>query len=223
ITLTDEGEFVLDEQGDLVLDEEAVTRFVDELADRYDTVGATRQFRATNGETIAVSGGTYGNKLDQKAEVAYLLKAFGERRSEIHTPEYTHMALLQGKDDIGDTYIEIDMTAQQMYYYSAGECVLSTPVVTGNTALRRGTPVGVNFVYSKERNRILRGEDYASPVDYWMPVNGGIGIHDASWRSEYGGEIYKTDGSHGCINTPRDKVEQLFEMVELGTPCVMYY
>lgn len=222
-TLAEDGGFVLDEQGKPVLDEEKVKQFVAGLAETYDTLGGTREFMATRGDTVTVTGGTYGNQIDQEAETAYLIQAFQDRITETRTPEYIQKALYQGKDDIGDTYIEIDMTSQTMYYYVKGRCVIETPVVTGNTSLRRGTPEGVNYVYAKQRNRILRGEDYASPVDYWLPVKGAVGIHDASWRSKYGGEIYKNDGSHGCINTPYDAVEQLYEMVEIGTPCVMFY
>ena len=115
------------------------------------------------------------------------------------------------------------MTNQMMYYYEKGELIIQTPVVTGNTRLRRGTPTGTNYVYNKQRNRVLRGADYASPVKYWIPVKGAVGIHDASWRSEYGGEIYKSNGSHGCINTPLEEVSKLYDMVEIGTPCVMFY
>lgn len=223
LVLDDEGEFVLDSNGNLCTDEEKVYEFVDRLADEYDTVGGSRQFRATRGEIVTVEGGTYGNKIDREAEKEYLLEAFLDKRREVHQPVYLQTAVKQGKDDIGDTYIEVDMTNQMMYYYEAGELKIETPVVTGNTSLRRGTPSGTNFVYNKEMNRILRGEDYASPVKYWIPVRGAIGIHDASWRSRYGGEIYKTNGSHGCINTPLEKVAELYDMVEIGTPCVMFY
>ena len=96
-------------------------------------------------------------------------------------------------------------------------------MVTWNKSLRRATPSGTNNDYNKQRNRILRGEDYASPVKYWIPVKGAIGIHDASWRSTYGGQIYIRNGSHGCINTPLEQVSQLYDMVEIGTPCVMFY
>lgn len=222
--MTDEnGNFVLDENGDLCTDEERVYAFVDRLADEYDTVGAARQFQATRGEIVTVEGGIYGNQMDRDAEKEYLLQAFLDGKREVHEPVYTQMALRQGKDDIGDTYIEVDMTNQMMYYYENGELKIETPVVTGNTSLRRGTPTGTNYVYNKQRNRVLKGEDYESPVKYWIPVKGAIGIHDASWRSRYGGEIYKTNGSHGCINTPLDKVSELYDMVEIGTPCVMFY
>lgn len=222
--MTDEdGNFVLDENGNLCTDKEKVYDFVDRLADEYDTVGGVRQFQATRGEIVTVEGGIYGNKIDRNAEKEYLLQAFLEHRKEVHEPSYTQMARRQGKDDIGNTYIEVDMTNQMMYYYEEGQLKIETPVVTGNTSLRRGTPTGTNYVYNKQRNRVLRGEDYESPVKYWIPVKGAIGIHDASWRSTYGGEIYKTNGSHGCINTPLDKVSELYEMVEIGTPCVMFY
>ena len=91
--------------------------------------------------------------------------------------------------------------------------------------MKRGddTPSGVNYVYAKQRNRILRGRDYESFVKYWMPVKGGIGIHDASWRKKFGGDIYLKNGSHGCINTPTKIMEELYKLVEKGTPVVMFY
>ena len=223
IKLDEAGNFVFDPQGNLCVDEEKIGAFVEELADRYDTVGASRQFQSTRGDIITVEGGIYGNEIDREAEKEYLLDAFVSRKREIHTPVYSKMAKEQGSDDIGDTYIEVDMTDQKLYYYVDGELVIETPVVTGNTSLRRGTPSGTNYVYAKQRNRTLRGPDYASFVKYWIPVCGNIGIHDASWRSTYGGEIYKRNGSHGCINTPHDEVSKLYEMVEVGTPCIMFY
>lgn len=223
LMLDEKGDFVLDESGNLCTDPEKVYAFVDYLADAYDTVGSVRYFQATRGEIVTVEGGTYGNKIDREAEKEYLLQAFLDKRKEEHEPVYLQMAVRQGRDDIGDTYIEIDMTNQMMYYYEDGVLKIETPVVTGNTSLRRGTPTGTNFVYNKQQNRILRGEGYSSPVKYWIPVKGAIGIHDASWRNKYGGEIYKTNGSHGCINTPLEEVSALYDMVEIGTPCVMFY
>lgn len=223
LLLDENGNFVFDENGALCTDENKVYEFVNQLADEYDTVGATRQFMSTRGELVSVEGGIYGNLIDREAEKEYLLAAFLEKRSERHEPAYTQKAFKQGKNDIGDTYIEVDMTKQMMYYYVKGSLIIETPVVTGNTSRRRGTPVGTNYVYNKQKNRVLRGEDYASPVKFWIPVKGAIGIHDASWRDEYGGEIYKTSGSHGCINTPLEEVSKLYEMVEIGTPCVMFY
>ena len=115
------------------------------------------------------------------------------------------------------------MGEQKMYYYVDDVLKIDTPIVTGNTSRRMGTPSGVNYVYAKQKNRVLRGANYASHVDFWMPVKGNIGIHDAAWRGKFGGTIYQTNGSHGCINTPRPAMEQLYDMAEIGTPVVMFY
>lgn len=221
--LDEDGSFLLDENGDLIADREKTDAFIDQLADEYDTVGAVREFRATRGEKVIVEGGIYGNLIDRDTEKEYLHQAFCEKRTERHEPEYLQKALYQGKNDIGPTYIEVDMTEQKMYYYVDGVLKIETDVVTGNTSLGRGTPSGTNYVYNKQRNRVLRGADYATPVKYWIPVYKAIGIHDASWRKNFGGEIYKTNGSHGCVNTPTDQVAELYDMVEIGTPCVMFY
>lgn len=214
-----------DERGNLILDEAAVRSWVEELAGQYDTCGKEREFKTTAGETVTVQYGTYGTRLDVEAEVAYLMKAIQTSRdeTEFHVPAYKQQGYARGLDDIGDTYIEIDMTRQHMYFYLKGELTLDTDVVTGDVAKRRETPEGVYFIYAKQKNRILRGGDYATPVDYWLPVVRGVGIHDANWRRSFGGEIYKTNGSHGCINTPIDIVSKLYDMVEVGIPVVMFY
>ncbi len=90
-------------------------------------------------------------------------------------------------------------------------------------ARKWNTPAKVCFVYFKQKNRVLRGANYATPVKYWMAVDGHIGIHDATWRKEFGGDIYMTNGSHGCINTPLEIMTELYDMVELGTPVIMFY
>lgn len=223
ITLTEEGKPYLDETGNLILDVRQVQKFIEELAEEFDTVGCDREFHATRGDTILVSGGTYGNKLDQQAEIDYLTEAFLTQKEECHIPQYVQTACRRGKEDIGDTYIEIDMTEQQMYYYVDGEIYEQTPIVTGNMVRNMSTPEGTCFVYAKQTNRILRGANYASFVNFWVPVRGNIGIHDAPWRNTYGEEIYKTNGSHGCINTPYEEMKKIYEHVEIGTPVVMFY
>ncbi len=224
LTVDQSGLPLLDGDGEPVVDPERIRAFIGRLAEEYDTYGKEISFQSTRGDIIQVPGnGTYGTAIDQEAEFAYLTEALEEKREEIHIPAYLHQGLVRGRNDIGDTYIEVAMTDQKMYYYEDGELVLETDIVTGNTGRRMGTPQGVNFVYNKQRNRVLRGQGYASPVKYWVPVKGAIGIHDASWRSEFGGEIYKTNGSHGCINTPTEIMSQLYDSVEIGTPVVMFY
>ncbi len=223
IMLTEEGEFFLDEDGQLVLDESKIKEFVASLAEKYDTLGAERTFWASRGEQVTVSGGNYGNKINQKAEVDFLKDAVKLDVAQTRIPQYSKEALYQGKNDIGSTYIEIDLKNQMMYYYTDGFLYVETPVVTGNIAANHDTPEGVCYVNAKQTSRILRGPDYESFVNFWVPVWGDIGIHDAPWRGQYGGQIYKTNGSHGCINTPYDAMKKIYEHVEIGTPVIIFY
>lgn len=223
--LKDEGgAFVTDSQGNLVLDKEAVVHSVSEMCAVYSTLEGTHLFCTTDGEWIEVEGGTYGNEIDEDAEVAFLLEKFQERKGYYtRSPQYLTMAAAPGRNDIGPTYVEVDMTEQVLYYYEEEELLLETPIVTGNMARGWDTPSVVCMVYAKQRNRVLRGATYQTFVYYWMPVYGNIGFHDATWRREFGGDIYETDGSHGCVNMPKDMAAQLYEYVEIGTPVVLYY
>lgn len=217
------GEFVKDAEGNFQWNLEAVEQFIEELAVDYNTCGTTLNFCATDGEMVEVPYVTYGTELDTEAEKEYLKEALWNNTKEVHIPTYIQEGYVRGLDDIGDTYIEVDMTDQKLYGYKAGELIVETDIVTGNVKRKWSTPEGVNYVYNKQKNRILRGDGYATPVDYWMPVKGAIGIHDADWRSKFGGDIYLTNGSHGCINVPVDVMPTIYEEFEIGTPVIMFY
>lgn len=223
LALDDEGNLVFDENNNPVTDESVIEEYVAYLSTKYDTVGTEREFKATSGKTVKIEGGSYGNAIDTEAEYEFLLNAFLNGESGTRVPEYKTEVLEKGEDDIGDTYVEVDMGEQHMYYYKDGELVLDTPVVTGNMSRGWDTPSKVCYVYFKQKNRVLRGKNYATPVKYWMAVDGNIGIHDATWRDEFGGDIYLTNGSHGCINTPLEVMSELYELVEEGTPVILFY
>lgn len=222
---------VKDTTGHFVLKTEAIEAYVDSMADEYDTYDKKWEFSSTSGGLVPVQGVTYGGTIDRDLEKQWLTEYMtkivnGEAVTEeerVRIPEYTRKPYYRGKTSVGSTYIEVDMGEQKLYYYEKGKLQLETEIVTGNMKRKMNTPEGVNFVYGKARNRILRGPNYATFVKYWMPVKGNIGIHDASWRKEFGGDIYETNGSHGCINLPTDKAGELFEQVEMGTPVIMFY
>ena len=226
--VTENGLPVTDQTGNFVLDEEAVTAYVEQLAEKYDGYGRTRQFHSTRGDVITIEGGTYGSKLDQKKETAYLMEHLldagvhtGTQQS--HVPTYEREAFCYGRDDIGDTYIEVDMGAQHMWCYKNGALVVDTDVVTGNISKGYNTPSIVAAIQYKTRNAVLKGDNYRTPVNYWMPFYGNYGIHDAYWRAQFGGEVYLTNGSHGCVNTPPAAMAQVYANMESGTPVVLYY
>lgn len=223
ISKDDKGEFSFDDNGNLMIDEEAVAQTVQKWADRHDSVGGPWQFNPTRGGTVVIEKGNYGYKLDQKKQKEYLLTLINDKKSDKSEAIYSQRGYGKGSNDIGNTYIEVDMTNQTMYYYVNGRIKLQTPVVTGCTGKGNGTPQRVCYVYYMQRNRVLIGADYRTPVSYWIAVYNNIGIHDANWRGRFGGEIYKTNGSHGCINTPISEVSKLYDMVEIGTPVILFY
>ena len=120
------------------------------------------------------------------------------------------------------TYIEVSIAQQHMWFYKDGKLMLDTDVVTGNADGECDTPTGNFSVESMARDTTLTGPGYSSFVNYWMGFYGGCGIHDASWRSSFGGDIYRGNGSHGCVNTPYEKVKKIYENVEYGTPVYVY-
>lgn len=121
------------------------------------------------------------------------------------------------ESNVTSSYIKISIKDQKLYYYENDKLIISTDVTTGKP--KTPTPTGNYKVTGKARNTILKGDDYSSFVSYWIAFIGrSYGIHDASWRSTFGGNLYLTEGSHGCINTPTPAVKKLYEYVKVGTP-----
>ncbi|MGH4117347.1 L,D-transpeptidase family protein [Clostridium sp.] len=216
--------FTVDENSEITFDEKQVEIYMDVLASQYNTVADTRNFVSSSGKVINIGGGTYGWAINKVKEIQYLISSVKEGKSIEKEPEYYQTALAHGKDDIGNTYVEIDLSTQHLWFYKNGELITQGDVVTGNDGSEKTrTPVGVYKINYKERNATLKGENYAAPVNYWMPFNKGIGIHDASWRGKFGGDLYKTGGSHGCINSPYNVAKTVFDNIETGTPVVCYH
>lgn len=125
--------------------------------------------------------------------------------------------------DVGDTYIEISIDKQHMWYYKNGKCLVSTNVVTGMKN-SHDTTKGLFHIWERKSPARLVGETWDTMVNYWLAVTyDGIGIHDSTWRTGgYGGNIYTYDGSHGCINTPYDQAKKIYDNCSVGTPVVIY-
>lgn len=215
--------FIVDDNFNVTLDEEKVKEYVKSLANTYNTVGKTRSFHTSSGNTLNVSGGTYGWQININKEVQDLIEVIKQGQAVTKEPAYNQTAVSHSSNDIGNTYVEIDMGNQHMWFYKNGSLIVEGDVVTGNVSLNTATPGGIYKLEYKEKNATLKGQDYNSPVSFWMPFNGGIGIHDASWRSVFGGEIYKTNGSHGCVNSPYGLAQTIFRNIDVGTPIVCYY
>ena len=224
-----------DEKGQLVQDDASFTQhvkdFVAQLASEHNTVGTTRSFNTTSGRTVSVYGSAYGWKIDQDAEVAQLTEEIRTGTQTTREPVYSMRANAYGYNDIGSTYIEVDMSSQHMYYYQNGSIIFDSDIVSGDIRYDdRATPPGIFTLYYKKSPDVLRGEkkpdgtyEYETPVTYWMPFNGGIGFHDATWQAYFGGDRYTYAGSHGCINMPLDAAATLYSIIDTNVPIVCFY
>ncbi len=207
----------------VTVDEDKAAAYAQSLASLYNTYADVRSFKTSAGDTIQIGGGDYGWVIDKAGEAEQLIEDIINGESVEREPVWEQRAFTEGTDDIGNTYIEIDYTGQHLYYYVDGELAVESDVVTGRLSNGNGSPDGVFKVISRKSPATLVGEDYESDVTYFLPFAYNVGMHDADWRSSFGGEIYKTNGSHGCVNMPYDKIEEIFEQVEIGTPVIAYY
>ena len=217
-------EWIQMDDKDPQLNEEAIEEFVAEQAKEYDTYGKKRKFTTVQGIELTLPGGAYGWKTDRAAEVEELTASIEKGETIDKEPVYTSKGAQKGSNDIGNSYVEIDLTNQHLYLFKDGNIVLETDFVSGNMS-KPGciTPPGVFGITYKTKNAVLRGADYQTPVNYWMPFNGTVGMHDATWRSTFGGTIYLTSGSHGCVNLPLDMAAAIYEYMSTGFPVVCYY
>ncbi|MCR5272266.1 MAG: L,D-transpeptidase family protein [Lachnospiraceae bacterium] len=211
------------ENNTVSLNEDMVASYAQYLASKYNTYADEREFTTHTGDTITIGGGDYGWIVDKSGEYETLLSELAEGTVTTREIVYQQRALYKGSDDIGDTYIEIDYTKQHLYYYEDGELVIDDDIVSGNLSKNNGSPDGIFKIVYKQSPAVLKGEDYESDVQYFMPFAYNVGIHDASWRSKFGGSEYLTSGSHGCINMDESTVKKLYELVDVGTPVIAYY
>jgi len=220
---------LIDESGNITLNENMLEDYVDSIAAHFDTVGTERHFKSWYGNDTTASGGTYGWLVDKQAEFNELKKLIPEGTITEREPMYSQRAAVHGDSDWGDTYVEVNLAKQHLFFVKNGELIEETDVVSGGLQRKAGTPTGVYSVFYKGRNAVLRGPrradgtyEYESPVSYWMPFNKGIGLHDASWRGSFGGNIYRYNGSHGCVNLPKKKAKTIFENIDVGVPVIVY-
>lgn len=213
--------------GAIEINSDMAAKYIGQLAAKYDTAGTVRTFKTVSGKEVSLTG-PYGWKINQEAESAALMAMIRTSQTQSREPVYSLSASAPDVD-WGKTYVEVDLTGQHVYMIKDGAVVWDAPCVTGNTSKDYTTPPGIFSLYYKERDKVLRGAkladgtyEYESPVKYWMPFNGGIGLHDADWRSKFGGSIYQKSGSHGCVNLPAGKVPALFELVYKGIPILCY-
>lgn len=230
-------DWLIIEEGDATLNEELIYEYVIDLAAKYDTRYYDRHFHTSQGTDIVIpsSENDYGYTIYQDGEFSQLLSdirsnAPVEREPVYYTTDGNYGNPLyyrrNGRDDLAGTYVEVNLTAQHLWFYKDGELVVSSDLVSGCVAKDAETKTGAFPLAYKESPSTLRGEDaadgYETEVKYWMPFYDGQGLHDATWRASFGGSIYLTNGSHGCVNLPLDAARRIYENIDAGVAIILY-
>ena len=231
------NEFLEISDGKAQINDEKIETFVEELASKYDTRYLERTFESTlAGEiTIRASRNDYGYTVLQEDEAEQLREDIESREHVTREPVYLeknswgnpYYLKREGTDDLAGTYIEVDLTAQHVWYYRDGEVYTECDCVSGDVTNDHGTQTGCFPLAYKESPSVLTGgtgdSAYEEKVEYWMPFYEGQGLHDATWRYYFGGNIYRGNGSHGCVNLPLWAAKEIYEAVDTGTAIIIFY
>ena len=229
-TETVDGTMVLphltDDGTNITLATDWIKTLVYDWGQKYDTFGLARTFTTHDGVTINIpAGGDYGWCINKDETIADVTACIQNGTTGQREPIWLFKAMGWDNGDVTGTYVEVDLAAQHLWLYKDGTCILDTDVVTGAPTAERETKVGIYAIDAKKSPATLGSLDvqgYAEPVSYWCPFNGGQGLHDAPWRSSFGGSIYKSNGSHGCVNIPEDKMQTIYDTVSIGTAVIVY-
>lgn len=218
----------VDESQEPQVNVELIEDYLYGLNETYASLFKTRQFESTYQGTVTLEPGTYGWYIDRYTEAENIAA------NVLAGEDATREPVIGGSgygvdisDDIGVSYVEVDVYHQMMTIYIEGEVALQTAIVTGTPGTN--TVPGTYQVWNMEEDSTLVGYnprtemDYEQPVDYWIAFDDQAqGIHDANWQSSFGGEAYLNNGSLGCINTPPGVMPDVFELVYYGMPVVIF-
>ncbi|MCR4694821.1 MAG: L,D-transpeptidase/peptidoglycan binding protein [Pseudobutyrivibrio sp.] len=202
---------------------DAIGEYVNAMGKKYNTFGKAKAFTTTEGEEITIPAGSLGWKIAYDGEIDAIIADLEGGKDVTRDFTYLYKGASHGANDYGDSYIEANLSKQHLYVYKDGEMVFETDFVSGKIAGNHGTHTGAYPIAYKAKDATLRGDDYESHVKFWMPFNMGEGLHDASWRGSFGGNIYVSNGSHGCLNLPTSAAKEIFNIVDAGWPVLVFY
>jgi hypothetical protein len=213
----------MDDVGNVIVDRGKVEEYVQEMSVKYNTAYCAKKLKTSYGQVVTITKGHYGWMIDMESETDALMEIIKSGESREREPIYKQSAASHDGPDFGNTYVEMNLTAQHLFFYKNGKLLIESDFVSGDETKGWNTPAGAYEVTYKQMNATLKGKNYRTPVRYWMPFNGNIGMHDGYWRTSFGGTIYKKNGSHGCINLPPAVAKIIYENIEAGTPVLCYH
>lgn len=208
------------------IDEDKVEDYVNEVARIYSVKEpTTAQFVTTSGDHVEVEAPITDESVDTQALKKDILNAIQEGATGQRKAPYRQTRTgEQGTTDLGGTYVEVDLDKQHLYLYVNGKKKAEGDICSGSVADGCATPAGLYTIKTKDYDRYLVGVGYRDWVHCFMSFNGGIGLHDSTWREadEYGGDVYLESGSHGCINMPLELVKTVDEYIDVGDYVILY-
>lgn len=215
--------------GNGVLDENQIWEYVAGLASKYNTIYHDRTFHTSLGTDVTIPGteNEYGYLVDEQGEFDQLIADIRSNTQVQREPVYAYSGYRRsGADDLAGTYVEVNLTTQHIWFYVDGQLIVESDLVSGCVSKGTETQTGAFPLAYKESPSVLTGGDAANgwrtEVTYWMPFFDGQGLHDATWRSSFGGNIYVNNGSHGCVNLPFNTADKIYNNIEAGVAIILY-
>lgn len=211
--------------GYYIWDHELVSQYLETLKKKYDTEMGNVSFTTHKGVKMMISSQNCGWHLNVEMSRVNLEEG-ADKGEKIIDPAWNSGCIYSSKNGVGKKYVEVSIDEQKVFLVEDGEIIYETDCVTGTYGYT-DTTKGVFQVQGKASPTTLKDKDkngnsYEQPVEYWIAFNGSQGMHDAIWRGEFGGEIYKSWGSHGCVNLPLDAAERIYKEVYMYYPVIVY-
>ena len=219
----DENQLPYLQDGRLSIDDGKMQDTIELMASVFNTEDDIVDWTRKDGTVAHLPYKGNGYKVNTMEEADRIQEEIFTGKSYERRPIYSQEAMGRGNSIVGKDYVEVDFENQKMYCYRDGQLKLESDVVTGNIRNHCNTPEMVSSIYFMQKNRTLHGDNYDTFVYYWMAFYNHYGLHDATWRKSFGGDIYLTNGSHGCVNLPKDVAGELYDLVYVGMPVVLYY
>lgn len=236
--------------GKASINKKKVENWVQKLCDRYDTIGIKRTFTNHAKKKIEISGGDYGwalmydsvlkqlmtvlqKKIDPALQEEYMQDPSAKNQKALTTTKkpkylntaYQYDAVNRANDWDNKNFTEISLKDQKVYVWRKGKVVFSCRCISGRPVKDRQTRTGVFYVKEHQPHRVLRGDDYETPVDNWVRITWtGTGFHAAPWQSwsRWTKTYYRTRGSHGCLNLSPSDAKKIYDLVKYREPVIIY-
>lgn len=206
------------------IDEDAVKKFVKKNIAKKFGAGDLTIIDSPGSGKIYVSDGDGDRVVNVPNEEKDLIKNIKAGKKTTRKPDYVTDFLYSSRGEIvKDDYIDINLSRQRVYVVIDGKTRVQSDCVTGNVSTGHATSTGIYKIAYKTTNHTM--VKYNAFVYYWMPYETtyGVGLHDATWRGSFGGNIYRYNGSHGCINLPLSYARKIYQIVYAGMPVVVHY